>query len=426
MLHHSKYECGAPSHVSRRTLLRAAGASGLAWLTPVATSLARENERDSTGAPPKSLIVLWLRGGPSQLETFDPHPHRNISAGTRAIPTSAADIQIAAGLPQVAEVMDSITLLRSVVSKEGDHERAFYHVQTGFRPDPTLVHPSIGAVICHELPAPTVDIPRHVSILPGNTPGRGGYLGESFNAFQVGDAKNPLQDVKMLVDEKRFRKRLNDLNVIDQQFARGRVASDEGVKRHTIDQALKMMSSEQLSAFDISSVPKADRLAFGDTPFGRGCLAAARLIQVGVRCVEVTLDGWDTHVSNHELQAGRNAILDPALAALIRYLKDRSLLDRTLVACGGEFGRTPTINPAGGRDHWPHGFSIALAGGKLPAGTVVGETDPDGGRVRFEDGIKIADVHATLLDQLGIQYGQMLDTPIGRPLRMSEGTPLFG
>jgi uncharacterized protein (DUF1501 family) len=174
------------------------------------------------------------------------------------------------------------------------------------------------------------------------------------------------------------------------------------------------------------------RSSFGETPFGRGCLAAARLIEVGVRCVEVTLDGWDSHINNHEIHRQRVAELDPALAGLLSYLEARDLLKRTVVFCGGEFGRTPRMNRAGGRDHWPHGFSIALAGGGIAGGRVVGETspvppaDPQARRVEthVRDPRQVADIHATILHALGINPRHQLFTPAGRPLPLSEGEPV--
>jgi uncharacterized protein (DUF1501 family) len=186
-----------------------------------------------------------------------------------------------------------------------------------------------------------------------------------------------------------------------------------------------MMDSEQLRAFDLSDVPRSVLDSFGDSAFGRGCLAAARLIEAGVRCIEITLSGWDSHVANHEIHTQLKKTLDPALAGLIRYLHQRSLLEQTVVACGGEFGRTPKVNPAGGRDHWPHGFSIALAGAGLPVGRAIGQTDPQGSPLAYEEGITIADVHATMLDRLGIDPADELQTPIGRPMKLSDGKVLF-
>ena len=185
--------------------------------------------------------------------------------------------------------------------------------------------------------------------------------------------------------------------------------------------ALKIMSSAQLAAFDVKQATAAQRAAYGDTPFGRGCLAALRLIETGVRCVEVTLDGWDTHVNNHELQGRKVKVLDPAFAALIRDLKDRNLFDSTIVLCGGEFGRTPKLNPVGGRDHWPYGFTIALAGGGIRAGHVVGSTDPSGESREPEKPVTVQDLHATIQHALGIDCEKELITPVGRPLALSDG-----
>jgi uncharacterized protein (DUF1501 family) len=414
--------------ISRRTLLKGTVAGGAAWLTAVAETLAWQHRGQADGAPAKSLIVLWLAGGPSQLETFDPHPSASIAAGTKGIASSVKGVQLAEGLEQTAERADQLLILRSVVSREGDHERAAYNMKSGYRPMPGLVHPSIGAVMCHQLPRSGTEIPRHVSILPDGGPARGGYLGNHYDAFQLGDPSQPLPDMRSIVSDERLKRRLADLDVIDQAFARGRLRqlqSQRTLHRHTIDQSLKMMNSEQLRAFELDDVPQNVLAPFGDTPFGRGCLAAARLIDVGVRCVEVTLGGWDSHVANHDIHSRLKATLDPALAALIDYLRERELLQHTLVVCGGEFGRTPQVNPAGGRDHWPHGFSLALAGGHLPVGRTIGQTDPGGGRITPEQGISVADVHASLLTHLGIDPAHELQTPIGRPMKLSEGRVRF-
>lgn len=421
--------CVRSTHLNRRTLLRVGGMRGLCWLTPLAEMLARADDR-RRGARARSVIILWLQGGPSQLETFDPHQGTRIAAGTVSRDTAVKGIQLAEGLERVAEQMASISLVRSVVSKEGDHERATYNLKTGYRPDPTLVHPSTGAIVCHML-RDNLEIPRHVSILPGQWPARGGYLGDKYDGFQVEDPIGPVPDVTARVDEIRHQRRLDDLfDIVEPTFARGRIRQldqQRTLHQHSVRAALRMMSSEQLAAFDISSEPAEVRDSYGDTPFGRGCLAAARLIEVGVRCVEVTLDGWDSHVNNHQIQRGLVEALDPALAALIADLHRRERLDDTVVLCGGEFGRTPAVNPAGGRDHWPHGFSIALAGGGIAGGRVIGETSPEP-RLDVEDlttnvadPFTVADVHATLLHALGIRADHELMTPVGRPMKLSEG-----
>ena len=279
--------------LNRRGFLRMAGVAGATWLTPVGTLLARAAE--APGKPrdhAQSIILLWLQGGPSQLETFDPHPDTRIAAGTTAVDSAVKGVQLATGLERTAEEMGSISLIRSMVSKEGDHERGTYAMKTGFRPDPTVIHPSIGAICCHELPLAGADIPRHISILPSQWPARGGYLGDQYNAFRTDDPASPVPDTSSLLPARREEERLQHLDVVENAFAAGRHKRVEAtMHRDSVAGALKMMSSEQLKAFDVLKEPLALRRAYGETPFGRGCLAARRLIEVGVRCVEVTLSG---------------------------------------------------------------------------------------------------------------------------------------
>ncbi len=421
--------CDPRHHFSRRQCL---GAGGGLLLPALARRLAfAAEESPDSGQPPLSVILLWLEGGPSQLETFDPHPGTIVGGQTRAIGTSVKDLTIADTLPRVAEQMHLTTLIRSVIGKEGDHERAIYNVKTGYRPDPTLVHPSIGAVLCAADDA-GADIPRHVSILPGGSPARGGFLGARFDAFKTGDPRSSVPDVRARVDDQRYQRRLDDLSgILEAQFARRRLIdlqSNRTLQAASTEAARRMMSSDQLSAFEVTNESAETLAAFGENPFGRGCLAAARLIEVGVRCVEVTLGGWDSHVNNHALQASACNQLDPALSALLSRLQQRGLLESTLVVCGGEFGRTPQINPAGGRDHWPHGFSTLLAGGKLRRGYVhgatsnaVGVTGPDG---HVGESVEIADIHATIHAALGLDPNYEYSTPIGRPMARSEGRVL--
>jgi hypothetical protein len=397
--------------------------AGLSWLTPVSELLARQAERSRE--PARSLILLWLAGGPSQLETFDPHPDKSIAGGTRAIGTAVKGIQLAEGFEQLAGQMGSIALVRSMVSKEGDHERGTYMMKTGYRPDPTVEHPSIGAICCHELPVGRTDIPRHISILAGQWPSRGGYLGGEFDAFQVGDPRDKLPDVTSPVAGAREAARVRDLDILERTFARGRQSQVQAtLHRETLARASVMMTSEQLKAFDISQEPASVLTEYGDSAFGRGCLAARRLIEVGVRCVEVTLEGWDSHVNNHEIHRKLIKKLDPAFAALLRDLARRSLLDRTIVVCCGEFGRTPKINPFGGRDHWPTGFSLALAGGGLHTGLALGATDPEGGKDPVRP-VTVEDVHATLLKTLGLDPAKENIAPVtSRPIKLSAGRPI--
>ncbi len=440
-------DLGSHWAVDRRSLLKMAtiaGIGGSPWLTRLGSRLAHANRMAqkngaTRGAKPKSVIVLWLEGGPSQLETFDPHPGTKFSGETRAIKTRTPGVSIGSDLGNVAEQMDSIALVRSVTSKEADHERAIYNVKTGYRPDPTLIHPSLGSVICKETEndgSKMIDIPRHVSILPGNSPPRGGFLGDRYDAFMLNDPKDPVPDVTRTVDKDRFDRRLDDLKkIVSPAFARGRIIQNEGdqsIDAQLTKDAVRMMTAEQLSAFKVLAEPKSLRDQFGDTPFGRGCLTAIRLIEVGVRCVEVRLGGWDSHVNNHNIQKGRIEILDPAYAALLAELKKRELLDDTIVVCMGEFGRDPKINPAGGRDHWPHGFSIGLSGGGFVGGRVHGETaanpklDRENPLQDVKEPYPIEDIHASIHHGLGIDSTLEYNTPIGRPMAISQGKPIRG
>jgi hypothetical protein len=406
--------------IDRRGFLALAGMS---WMTPVGHLLAAEAERSK--GPAQSVIMLWLDGGPSQLETFDPHPGSKIAGGTKAIGTAAKGVRLAEGFDRWADQMGSISLIRSLTSKEGDHERGTYLMKSGYRPDATVVLPSIGAIGCHELPVGKTDIPRHISILPGKWPSRGGFLGGEYDAFQIGDPKGKLPDVASQVPRSRDEARLRDLEIAERAFTKGRrIRVADTLHRETVSRARVMMTSEQLKAFDVNGEPASVLAEYGDSPFGRGCLAARRLIEVGVRCVEVTLGGWDAHVNNHEIHRNRIKDLDPAFAALMADLKRRNLLDRTIVICGGEFGRSPKINPLGGRDHWPIGFSMALAGGNLRPGVAIGETDPEGLKPPAKPH-SIEDLHATVFTALGLSPSTENIAPAtGRPIKLSEGKPI--
>jgi hypothetical protein len=243
--------------------------------------------------------------------------------------------------------MEHVARLRSVMSKEGDHERGTYLMKTGYRPDPTVVQPSIGAICCHELRAGKTEVPRHISILPNHWPGRGGFLGDEYDAFKIGDPAQKIPDLASQVSSERDRQRLGNLDVVERAFARGRRGQvGATTRRQIVQNARKLMSSEQLQAFEVSRESEAVRNLYGGKPFGRGCLAARRLIEVGVRCVEVTLDGWDSRANKHEIQRKNLTVLDPAFSGLLRDLKEHGLLVRMVVLWPGEFGRTGD-QPAG-------------------------------------------------------------------------------
>ncbi|WP_299465860.1 DUF1501 domain-containing protein [uncultured Gimesia sp.] len=410
------------SKINRRDLCKVAAGSTLSFMLPGFDLIAAQKRGPERR---KSVIILWMGGGPSQLETWDPHPGTAIGGPGNAIKTVIPGLQISDMYPLLAEQLDAMSVIRSMVSKEGDHERGTKYLKTGYRPEPTTVYPALGAIITQQAPAPDLEIPQHISM--GNTqfPARGGYLGGHLDAFRVQDPGKNIGNMRASVESPRQNRRLDNLNVVSQAFQKGRVIqTKKTLHQSTIDRALTMMSSEQLSAFEIEKEPESVRKAYGDSSFGRGCLVARRLVEQGVHSIEVNLSGWDSHANNftgHQTQA---ALLDPAFSSLLKDLKARDLLDSTIVLCIGEFGRTPKINPLEGRDHWPTGFSCIVGGGGLKGNVVIGETDPTGKEKKPTEPVQIQDLYATILQKMNIDYKKELISPIGRPLALSDGTPI--
>lgn len=405
---------------SRRRFLQVSAGFGVSLMLPALEGRAAERRGAERAT---SLITLWMNGGPSQLETWDPHPGTVIGGPTRAIDTSVPGLQIAADLPRMAERMKHLSVIRSLTSKEGDHERGTYFVKTGYRPDPTVTHPAIGAMVPYQLGTDHLEIPAYVSLGGGEWPGRGGYLGDQHDAFRIFEPGNSIQNLRPRVSDKRQERRLSGLDVVSQTFrAQRQVQAERSLHGQTIDKALRMMSSEQLEAFEVDQESEATLQRYGDSSFGRGCLVARRLIETGVRSVEVTLSGFDSHANNFETQTARCEQLDPAFASLLDDLRERDLYDSTIILCLGEFGRTPRINGLEGRDHWPGGFSCVVGGGGLKSGQVIGATDPEGEQTSPVDPVPVQNLYATILQQLNIDPAEELITPIGRPLAICEGS----
>lgn len=409
---------------SRRQILQLLAGLGMSIALPGMSARAAARRADER---PKSLITLWMNGGMSQLETWDPHPGTPSGGEVKDIATRAKDVRISEMLPQVAEQLDSCLLIRSLTSKEGDHERGAAYVKTGYRPEPTLKYPTLGAIAASEIPNTKLEIPSYVSIASDRVVPEGGYLGNQWDAFRVFNPGEDLANLKSYETAERQRNRLEGLQIVSQQFASGRqAAARKTLHQDTIDRALKMMTSEQLKAFQLQEESAAVKTAYGNTSFGRGCLVARRLVEVGVRSVEVNLSGFDTHISNHEGHITQTKIMDPAIASLLKDLKDRDLLQSTIVLCISEFGRTPSINPAGGRDHWPNWFSCMIAGGGFLQGTVIGQTPsglPDDKPGPPIDPVTIPQLFATIMAVMGIDYSKEIMTPIGRPMRFADATP---
>jgi hypothetical protein len=390
--------------------------------SPFALAVSHAMAADPKSRKPKSLILLWLDGAPSQLETFDPHPGMEIGGPTRAIQTAVAGLAFAHTLPKLAQEAKSLCVVRSLTSKEGDHDRARYFMKTGYRPLPSVAHPALGAVCGKELAPATLKLPPYISLLGKDERANGGYLGDDFDPFVVLDVSKPVPDLASPVEAPRRDRRFAALNALEDSLSNRRPSLAERTAHGgRIKQALELMDSPQASAFNVAAEPNSVRRLYGDSTFGAACLAARRLVEVGVPCVEVQLKGWDSHVNNFSVHDRLCADLDPGFAGLVADLRSRGMLDSTLVACLGEFGRTPNINGAGGRDHWNTGFSGVLAGAGIRAGIVHGKTNSNGSP-QIDAPIPVPDLLATILTALGIDIAKEYEGPLGRPMKACEGT----
>lgn len=389
------------------------------WLDPT-----RQAHAQGVKGKAKACILLWMNGGPSHLDTFDPKPGAATGGPFKAIDTSAKGVQICEHLPQVAEQARHLAILRSLTSKEGNHDRAQYLLHTGYAPTASVKHPSLGAWVSKELGDPQFDLPNFVSVR-GPSIGAG-FLGVAYGPFVVQNPSQPPQNVAypQNVNPTRFSKRLSAVEFLEKQFAQE--TGDEKVKERddVYGKAIRMMHSPRLKAFDISEEPEAVRQAYGDSDFGRGCLLARRLVEAGVKFVEVVLDGWDTHQDNFTRTQNLCKQLDPAMATLIQELNERKLLDSTLVIWMGEFGRTPRINPNEGRDHYPQAWSAVLAGGGIRGGIAYGATSSDGTQV-VEKPLTVPDYFATIAAALGMDPKKVYISNVGRPIAITDkGTPV--
>ncbi len=370
-----------------------------------------------------AVIVLWLSGGPSQFETFSPKPNSKNGGGTKSISTRASGIELAENLPMLANQMDKVALLRALSSKEGNHDRARYLMHTSYPPIGVVKHPSFGGITAKELGGTKeFDLPYFISISGPSYSAE--FLGKEYSPFVIKDVNKPLQNIDKFqeVDNSRFSGRVDILHSMDDNFYNQK-GLDE-IKSHKIiyDKSIKMMNSPLIKAFDISEEPDSLKSAYGDNDFGKGCLMARRLIETGVKFVEVTLDGWDTHVNNFDRTKTLCQKLDPGFATLVKDLSDRNMLDRTLILCLGEFGRTPLVNTNDGRDHFPDAFCAAIAGGGINGGKLIGDTNDDGNKL-VTNPIPPENLFATLCNQLGIDYNKVNYSPQGRPLKyINNGT----
>ena len=403
----------------RRDFLRAVSLAGTAaglfsWSDMMALQAAELRKQG------KACILLWLAGAPSQFETFDPKPGHANGGETKVIATSVPGIHIADNLPHTARVMDKMCLIRSMNSREGAHARASYLMHTGYLPTASVKYPTLGSNVAQQLGDPEFDLPSFVRI--GNARGGAdaGLLGVEFNPFVTNNAASPPENTAIMTTARRYQRRLGLLGRLDKEYAAKGAQQEVENQGKLYDKAAKMVLSPRMNAFDIQRESDATRTAYGESPFGAGCLLARRLVESGVTFVEVNSAGWDTHFDNAERTTNLCSRIDQPYAELLRDLEKRGMLENTMVVLMGEFGRTPKVNARGGRDHYPRAFSAALAGCGVQGGRVIGKTSRDGVNIT-DSPVGVSDMLRTICHGLGVDAEHENMSSIGRPIKIVDG-----
>ncbi|MBS0262528.1 MAG: DUF1501 domain-containing protein [Planctomycetes bacterium] len=385
-------------------------------------SAAPETPRAS-GGKAKRLIYLYLAGGLSHLDTFDLKPGHENQGDTRPINTTVAGAQIGQHLPTLASQFDKLAVIRSLNTQTADHEAGEYLMRTSYKEIATERHPSLGPWIQQFKGRQSKSLPDTVLIgAPARHPGAG-FFDPTFSPLPIGDPNRGLENITApeYLTEASFEKRIKLIDGFDKKF-RGRFPQRK-VQAYTdfYSEAVSLLSSQELKAFNLNEEKGEDRDRYGRDPFGQGCLLARRLIENNVRCVEVTCGGWDMHsnIYNGAALPARAAVMDKAIGNLLKDLAERGLLGDTIVAVATEFGRSPKINYNAGRDHHPAVFSGVLAGGGVKGGQFYGASDAAGHGVD-RDGVTPSDFNATIATALGLPLDQIVTSPTGRPFKVAQ------
>lgn len=383
----------------------------------------------------KACILMWMGGGPPTIDIWDLKPESKNGGEFRPIDTAAPGVQISEHMPETAKVFGDLSLVRSMSTREADHGRGRYYMQTAYVPNPTVVHPTFGSVVSHEIGRnrKALQIPAFVSIDGGA--GQAGFLGMTHAPFAV-DSSGRIRNEPTEAGKSRLNSRLTMLEEIESGFMKSGRGELPKSHKDVYANAVNLMVSPQMAAFDVDksnpalgleAESQATKNAYGTDAFGRGLLMARRLVQVGVPFVEVNMGGWDLHQGVFDtLKNQRLPILDKGIAAITADLKQRGMLDNTVLVWMGEFGRTPRINQDVGRDHWAASWSVMLGGGGLKNGQAVGATDKDG--LQIADGSKAylpGDIWATVAMAMGIPVNTVHTSKRGRPMKLANGgTPI--
>ncbi len=429
----------------RLATLGAVGASASGWIETLAAATAAHPQRR------KSCILLWMAGGPSQTDTFDPKPGHANSGPFKPIETAVPGMLLGPHLPRLARQAKDLAIVRSMSSKEGDHGRATYYLRTGYLPQGPIRYPSLGALVANEFDDDSAELPGFVSIAPFRALNpaafSSGFLGPRCAPLVVGERNGggadgsssaPSMRVEDLdtpraIGRARAEERLDLMQTLGSGFLAERPGIPSGSHQNAYFRAVKMMRSAAAKAFELDEEPAAMHEAYGRNPFGQGCLLARRLVERGVPFVEVALSsvdgsnnlGWDTHAQNFDAVEKLSAVLDSGWSTLMTDLRKRGLLDSTLIVWMGEFGRTPTINENAGRDHFPNAWTTVLAGGGIRGGQLIGDSGPGGETIKDRP-ITVPDLLATVVKGLGIDPSKQNIVDNGRPIRLVDpkSTPI--
>ena len=410
---------------SRRRFLSHTAKSflGVGLLSAAATrNLKAASAKPGQKPTARNVIYLYMAGGMSHVDTFDPKPGNERS---RPINTTAEGIQISEHLPLTAQQMDKVNLVRGVNSTQGAHEQGNYYMQTSYTQRGTIAHPGLGAWMLKLEGKTNRTLPGAVSI--GSSGPGAGFMESKFAPLVVGNPDDGLVNSTRPSDISK--EQFDDRMLLADQFnARFQSRYDQKHVRaydSMYDDALKLMRSEDLAAFDISKEDGDLRDAYGRNGFGQGCLLARRLVENDVRFVSVTLGGWDMHNNIYDGIPGKANVLDNGLATLLNDLERRGLLDETLVVLATEFGRTPSINENDGRDHFPRAFSCLMAGGGIQGGRALGVTDDRGAQIT-EGKVSVPDFNATIAYSLGLPLEKTIYSPSKRPFTVAhKGEPIM-
>ncbi len=432
------------SGVDRRRFVQAAsvgafGSIAAGWQSSLANKLVEEKKS-------RHVILLWMVGGPTQTDTFDMKPGHANGGQFKEIESKVPGLKFSEHLPKLAAMSDKLAIMRGLSTKEGDHGRGTYLMRTGHQPMGPVQYPTIGSSLSKHLAVEESDMPSFVSISPFrqfNQAAYGpGFLGPKFAPLTVADSANGVADAptagfaELRVDDLTPANGVKPTQVdsrrriwekMENQFVAKHPSSATLAHQTVYQRAIRLMQSAAADCFDLTKEPDNIREAYGKGRFGQGCLMARRLIEKGVSFVEVSLGGngigWDTHANNFEQVKTLSSELDAGWSMLMKDLADRGLLESTTILWMGEFGRTPKINPQGGRDHFPAAWTTVLAGGGIKGGQAFGKTDAGGETV--EDGkIDVPDLLATLCKAANVDPSAENISEVGRPIKLAEGTPV--